>query len=756
MILALPVWTAWAQMPCSLNIRGIVLDVTDSARLSGVEIFIEKGHIRDHAKSNGSFLLSEVCPGMQLLEFEKSGYEHIHIELSIQKDTFIYIWMFPKARLSDTIVLYHYSEEGKTLAEKSRSADIKAGSNLAEATAQIPGISLMQGGKNQAKPMLRGMYGLRLPIIAGNFRLEGQQWGNDHNPEADPNSFEQLIVLRDANALLYAHDGHFGTIRLMNAPDVHAGESSLDQTLSYSSNGNQVASKTKFVRQTEEGSPIFYGSASLRKAGNYSIPGLIIDNTGLEEYSLSGGVKKMNSDGFGELTVNAYRFEGGIFTGARAGNVNDLLSAIHRSSPVSSNHFTYTIDAPRQVSGHVDIQYQNLKNRGRNYRHWFTDLQYDQRREFDFHRNSQLRFPQLDLYLLVPSIKYELGKRFQNNTIVKWGGAASLHEHQYGGFYFLPDFTGYTGGTFTEISRQLKQTHISFSLRGDAKGLNSQVRENGKLSSEKRNFINYSSALSLRKRIHKKSNTNSTLLSFNASRTWRAPWVNELYSSGVHHGAASYEKGSRNLLPEICYRSEGIADFSDRKWQAFVSPYLAYIQGFINLSPMSTPIVTVRGVFPGFEYTQGNLFMYGIDAGIDLDLTKHLQWHCDFNYIYQQYSKSKRYPAFIPPARIKQKLNFNHSKLNAALCFEYTFEQKQFTANSDFLPPPGAFGLWSLKLSGKSPDSRLGLEINNLFNITYRSYLDRFRYFMPMPGRNVSLSWHHHIHHHTKKHSKPN
>ena len=31
-------------------------------------------------------------------------------------------------------------------------------------------------------------------------------------------------------------------------------------------------------------------------------------------------------------------------------------------------------------------------------------------------------------------------------------------------------------------------------------------------------------------------------------------------------------------------------------------------------------------------------------------------------------------------------------------------------------------------------------------------YMDRFRYFMDMPGRNIALTFMHQIHHHNKKH----
>ena len=83
LLLVTPAWIVMAQLPCNLQIRGIVLDATDSAYISNAEVFIEQGHLRTYSGTNGKFSLKNVCSGLQLLEFEKSGFEHVHAEIKI-------------------------------------------------------------------------------------------------------------------------------------------------------------------------------------------------------------------------------------------------------------------------------------------------------------------------------------------------------------------------------------------------------------------------------------------------------------------------------------------------------------------------------------------------------------------------------------------------------------------------------------------------------------------------------------------------
>ena len=70
-------------------------------------------------------------------------------------------------------------------------------------------------------------------------------------------------------------------------------------------------------------------------------------------------------------------------------------------------------------------------------------------------------------------------------------------------------------------------------------------------------------------------------------------------------------------------------------------------------------------------------------------------------------------------------------------------KQSRVPANSDFVSPPNPYTLFSLDASttlilGKQK-LEVGIGIHNLFNISYRDYLSRLRYYTDDLGRNISL-----------------
>src|SRR5690606_1725533 len=99
----------------------------------------------------------------------------------------------------------------------------------------------------------------------------------------------------------------------------------------------------------------------------------------------------------------------------------------------------------------------------------------------------------------------------------------------------------------------------------------------------------------------------------NMGSTWRPPVVSELYSNGLHHGAAAVEIGNADLLPENAYSITAAIAYQTKQLSLKLSPYLNYINNFIYLSPGKQPTLTIRGAFPTFYYEQVNAQLKGID-----------------------------------------------------------------------------------------------------------------------------------------------
>ena len=71
----------------------------------------------------------------------------------------------------------------------------------------------------------------------------------------------------------------------------------------------------------------------------------------------------------------------------------------------------------------------------------------------------------------------------------------------------------------------------------------------------------------------------------------------------------------------------------------------------------------------------------------------------------------------------------------------YVAKQNDVPPGYDFAPAPNAYNLinghvgFKIRINGSDAD--FDVAANNLTNVTYKDYLDRFRYFAAEPGRNI-------------------
>ena len=72
-----------------------------------------------------------------------------------------------------------------------------------------------------------------------------------------------------------------------------------------------------------------------------------------------------------------------------------------------------------------------------------------------------------------------------------------------------------------------------------------------------------------------------------------------------------------------------------------------------------------------------------------------------------------------------------------------TEQQNRVPENSDYAKPPSAYTLFDAEAGtdiyfGKQKMSVI-FQVNNLFDVAYRDYLNRFRYFTDEMGRNFTF-----------------
>src|SRR5690606_39242397 len=132
----------------------------------------------------------------------------------------------------------------------------------------------------------------------------------------------------------------------------------------------------------------------------------------------------------------------------------------------------------------------------------------------------------------------------------------------------------------------------------------------------------------------------------------------------------------------------------------------------------------------------------------------------DLAYVYGD-DKSNAQPLILmQPANFSNSLEFRHKEWQnfyISVSNQTVLKQDRFplynpeitiqedgieiTRELDLSTPPPAYSLWGLQ-AGINLHKNLsaGLTVTNLFDVTYRDYLNRMRYFSPEMGRNIILN----------------
>jgi iron complex outermembrane recepter protein len=390
-----------------------------------------------------------------------------------------------------------------------------------------------------------------------------------------------------------------------------------------------------------------------------------------------------------------------------------------------------------------------------------TAAQFNGRGEYDFHRPGGRRFTSFDtvqIAFAMPSAQIKADwehQPFKNlHGTVGTEGFFQANETYAGAL--IPDYRQATAGMYwTERWRHFPSP---FELEG---GIRYDFRrlwvDSTRFGERDRQFSFGNVSGNIGAIFHLK---NWGKISANVGTAWRSPNVNELFSYGVHHGTASFERGNANLQPERATNATLSFEASTQYFQCTFNLYQNHINQFIYLEPDTAPVLTIRGAFPAFSYRQTDALLRGADGRVRLRLVGGLWATTAFSILRGSDRRSQTWLPLMPADRLEQGLRYDFStnkKLQNAFIeanvvtvrqqtrYQTVVNTKGESQIRDYAAPPAGYTLLNVamgfdtKIAGKT--THFGLRVDNALNAAYREYLDRFRYFADAVGRNVVLSW---------------
>lgn len=747
------------------SLQGLITDEKDAEVLMGVNVYLpdlKKGAITDE---KGNYRIDNLPLVKTTIQVTYLGHQTIvqTVDLStVGKLDFIL--KESSAEINEVVVT---SLTGSSLIKRTPSPISfiarkellrQSSSNIIDAISRQPGVSQITTGTGISKPVIRGLGYNRVVVVNDGVRQEGQQWGDEHGVEIDPQSINSVEILKGPASLMYGSDAMAGVINFQSDPILPEGSINANVSTEYQTNNglinysvNTAGNKNDIVWNARYSDK--WAHAYKNKYDGY------VFNSGFQERAFSGLLGVNKKWGYSHLTLDYYHITPGIIEGDRDKETGRFLRPAVIDNEAGATIATdkdgkaYKQFVPYQrVSHYKAISSSNIILGDGSLR---TILGYQQNRRQEF--ENVLNKDEYSLYFQLHTINYDVRytlpeiNGYKLVTGVNGMYQSSLNK---GNEALLPEYRLFDLGIFAIASKNFGKLDISGGLRFDSRRQNikefephTHEHEVGNHEGEpnlfpaySRNFEGISGSLGFTYQL-----SDGWYTKLNLSHGFRTPNISELASNGAHGGAVRYEIGNPDLKAENSWQGDWGLGYSSPVISGEVSLFANRINNFI----FSHKLLDDNGLdlltdgYKTFQFVSGNARILGGEISIDIHPIERLHFQNSFSYVNSvqlNQPDSTKYLPFTPAPKLISDLRFDlirHGKtLNntyISVGIESNLKQDRIFSAFDTETVTPAYTLLNTSFGtdfvhkGRTWAS-LYFTANNLTNKAYQNHMSRLKY----------------------------
>ncbi|MGY0392643.1 TonB-dependent receptor [Bizionia sp. KMM 8389] len=762
----------------SFQLKGSVVNANTLQPIEGANIVGE--NLFTISTATGHFTLNNLAKGTYSLTISHMGYTDQVVSVDVKED------MKPlKISLGESnTVLDEIAIQGKTKAREAKESPViselvsgeflanNRENSLMQTLSKLPGVSTINIGSGQSKPVIRGLGFNRVAVVQNGIKHEAQQWGNDHGLEIDQYGIENIQIIKGPASLVYGSDAIAGVVDIQ--PNKIPLENSLNGTVDLLGETNNDLLGVSAAVLSRKENWFFGGRLTYKDYGDFKVPTDIINyenyiftlddnnlrNTAGNEANASFRVGYVKDNITSETTFSNVYSKNGFFANAHGLEVRTSYIDYDSSNrdidlPYHlANHFKIINNTEIVLDNHIlhfDLGFQNnlREEHSEPVPHGYMPKPEDSKeREFNkntYSLNIKDAFKPNDAHDIVAGLNVE----YQDNNIGGWG-------------FLIPEYNRFTIGAFAFDTYEINSDfHLLAGLRYDYGVVDTKAyydwypttvtNSDGSTSEEylqraqdeTLNFGNISGSVGLSYIMNKMA------FKFNVGKSFRMPLANELASDGVNYHMYRYEKGNLDLKPEESYQLDLDVSYTTNDFSIGLSPFVNFFDNFIYLNPTSA----YYEVLQIYEYTQNKVFRVGGELRAQAQITDNLQLNASAEYVYSRQTSGPKEGFTIPfSPPLSGLISASYQFENAGLFKQPTFGvDYRITASQEEIVPPEEVtdGYQVLNMSvqteidvfkNNSP-LQLRFKLNNLFNTKYYNHTSFYRLIdVPEPGRNISLA----------------
>lgn len=734
---------------CTKQITGVVIDEHDHKPMSDVYITISSQPKQLFFTNNrGEFVIKQVCADTVELMFSHVGCSAVVKTLILRKPiTHVDVALEHHLKELEQFTVKgdkHREVMQQTEAISTKSALANVGISLGSQLAQLQGVDQLTTGATVSKPVIQGQHSNRLVVVNNGFKQEGQQWGQEHAPSINPADDATLTVLKGASSVRYGANAIGGVVLVESNPISDTASLHGVAASGYQTNGKVVTLQGNVKQRFRKVKGLGYAvGLGYKRGGNSNTPDYYLNNTGVKELAISSDVNYKGEHVDLNYRYSVMQSDVAVFAGAHIGNLTDLKYAFEQEKPLGVDSFSYEINRPKQNVYHEVNQLKGrINTHGLGVFEFNTSRQYNLRQEFD--RIERGKGQDAELHLELTTWQSELLWHHPEwkNIHGFFGVNGLLQQNTYQGRDFIPNYERNNLGFFWIEHRSIKNWRLEAGLRFENEQLHVYRVVNDVVFNPSFNYQQWSFNAGVSHKIN-----NNWKWHARVANAWRPPHVSELFSSGVHHGAAAIENGNDALQKEETLGLYGGMSFEKGKWKSELELYHNNSNNYIFLQVNPQPELTIRGAFPSFTYQQTNAAISGVELDNAYAWNTKQQTQLSLQFINGVDITNSQGLVGVPPNKlfvkhtVKGKLK-KEVEWQAWFKFELVDKQRLVKDSQDFVPIPDGYQLWHV--GGTviiNNNHSFSCNISNVLNTRYRSYMNRLRYYSDEIGRNVNITY---------------
>lgn len=768
-------------------IHGKVLN-KDGDPLPGATVLINSINEGTICDIDGHFTLARLKEGEYDLTVSYLGYEDFHQRISLSSDMELNIALDKTLMTLNEVVvsgdLVEQRKKEETLSMEIVNSDFlkqNQGGSLMQSLDRLAGVSTIDIGSGQSKPVIRGLGFNRVVVVENGIKHEGQQWGVDHGLEIDQYAAENIEVIKGPASLRYGSDAIGGVINIKQdqLPPINSIGATVD--LTGKTNNNLLGTSVSLTGRREHLFATF--RATLLDYGDYKVPTDSIDiysyraplyknhlrNTAGNEQGLHFSLGYATPSFQSRFYISNVSSKSGFFANAHGLEPRNVDTDLHDKSdrdihyPYQQvNHFKVINKSQWEwgkfeLKGELGFQRNFRQEWSRYVSHGWMPAVYqgeegfdpDLERQFDkyvYSANAEASYFQSEQ----TSISLGINGTYQDNAIDGRG-------------FIIPAFRQTNLGAFTLVKHELSEkSTLQAGIRYDygyiaidqyndwfaspvIEGTDTTYQYLTRAEELSRNFSNLSWSLGYTR------NTDHWSFKTNIGKSFRMPIAKELGANGVNYHRFSYEVGDPDLSPELSYQLDVAMEYSTEKLAIGLSPFANYFPNYIYLNPTSEHNRLYGNGNQVFYYSESEVLRYGGEIHAHYQIIRPLKFGLVGEYVYSEQlsGEKKGYTLpFSPPTSIILNLRYEMRQWNFLENAYASLDYKIAGSQKRIVPPEEVTDGYQVVNLGIGGDVKLhrqtlslSLQAQNLFNTRYYNHTSFYRLInVPEAGRNFILN----------------